>query len=264
MAQPFFHIFKEHPSLLPEGYFLQFPAIHKWFLESRCEDGNTATILNRSYLDPFRDTIVPLEYSRLSSGKSSDDDDSIFSRADAPFALFLAWAGNATAETLDRFYLAQAPVSAFPPAFQADLPRPDLVTEVGKGDIYETNLWMGLAPTYTPLHRDPNPNLLVQLAGYKIVRLLAPDDGLEIFAQVQEAVGKTGTSASFRGEEMMKGREKNLLEARIWDDKPVPHGCLHPNMGFEVRLGCGDGIYIPQGWWHSIKGIGNGITASVS
>jgi hypothetical protein len=35
---------------------------------------------------------------------------------------------------------------------------------------------IGHPPTYTPLHRDPNPNIFVQLAGEKVVRLLAPTD----------------------------------------------------------------------------------------
>lgn len=251
---------------MPECYFEQkIPAITKWFRESgRGSDSTRNTVrLDCYYLNPFRKTIIPLEYSQLSLNEPHDGHGDIFHRAEAPFGLFLAWAENATAETSDRFYLAQAPLTSFPMILQADVPTPiDLLRKVGKGDVYDTNIWMGFPPTYTPLHRDPNPNLLVQLAGSKVVRLLSPNDGLKIFVQTQESIGNESGSAKFRGDEMMKGKEKGLLEARIWNDEKFGRNDL--KVGYEARLERGDGIYIPQGWWHSIKGIGNGITASVS
>lgn len=251
---------------MPESHFQQkIPAITKWFKESgRGSQLTRKPIgLNCHYLNSFREIIVPIEYSQLSSNEPQDGHAEIFHRADAPFGLFLAWAKNATAKSSDRFYLAQAPLSSFPPTLQADIPTPtDLLRKVGKGDIYDTNIWMGFSPTYTPLHRDPNPNLLVQLAGSKVVRILSPNDGLKIFEQTQEFIGNETGSAKFRGDEMMKGKEKILLEARIWDDEKIDRTSL--GVGYEARLERGDGIYIPQGWWHSVKGVGNGITASVS
>lgn len=244
------------PVLMPEGYFHGLPAVHKWFIESTNND-STIALLDHSYLQPFQAVTVPLEFTRRTS-KAADD--LTFLRAEVPLSIFLAWVTHVQSDTLDRLYLAQASVSALPEELRNDLPTPDLVTQAGKGNIYDTNIWMGVAPTYTPLHRDPNPNLLVQLVGQKIVRLIAPADGQEVFAEVQESIGRTA-SATFRGEEMMKGKEKGLLEACIWDDSDQ-RGKVHPT-GFEVRLGRGDGLYIPQGWWHSVKGIGIGMTASV-
>lgn len=242
---------------MPEGYFHDLPAIHKWFTESRTYDSSVA-LLDYSYLQPFEGTLVPLEFTRL---RNQPTDDATFLRAEAPLHIFLSWAAHANSDTLERLYLAQASVSTLPGKLRNDLPTPDLVTQAGKGDIYDTNIWVGVAPTYTPLHRDPNPNLLVQLVGQKIVRLLAPEDGQKVFTVVQESIGSTA-SATFRGEEMMKGEEKALLEARVWDDNSNQLGIADP-AGFEVRLGRGDGLYIPRGWWHSVKGIGSGMTASV-
>lgn len=260
------HFAKARPVLMPECYFQQkIPAITKWFkVSGRGSDSTRKPLcLNCHYLNPFRETIVPLEYSQLSLNEPQDSHGDIFHRAGAPFGLFLAWAGKATTETSDRFYLAQAPLSSFPPILQADIPTPnDLLRKIGKGDVYDTNIWMGFPPTYTPLHRDPNPNLLVQLAGSKVVRLLSPNDGLKIFVQTHDSVGNETGSAKFRGDEMMKGKEKVLLEARIWEDEEIDQDGV--GVGYEARLERGDGIYIPQGWWHSIKGVGNGITASVS
>ncbi|KAK4690937.1 hypothetical protein P7C71_g5957, partial [Lecanoromycetidae sp. Uapishka_2] len=142
-----------------------------------------------------------------------------------------------------------------------DLPTPEIVTKAGTGDIYDTNIWMGIPPTYTPLHRDPNPNLFVQLAGQKIVRMISPKEGKSIFHRIQKALGKS-QSASFRGEEMMKGDEKQLLEAEVWDNSfESVDGAAS---GYEVNLAGGDGLFIPKGWWHSVRGTGGGVTGSVN
>ncbi|KAI9845762.1 MAG: hypothetical protein M1838_001549, partial [Thelocarpon superellum] len=143
-----------------------------------------------------------------------------------------------------------------------DLPEPDIVRHAGRGDVYDANLWIGRPPTYTPLHRDPNPNLFLQLAGHKVVRLFPPPLGTDIFARVQKKLGRHG-SPVFRGEEMMHGEERDLLEHEVWTSEPSRlsgeiDGC------YEARLQQGDGLFIPKGWWHSVKGVGQGINASVN
>lgn len=141
-----------------------------------------------------------------------------------------------------------------------DVPTPELVLEAGRGDIYDTSIWIGRAPTYTPLHRDPNPNLFVQLAGRKRVRLFKPDVGSEIFHRVQATIGGSA-SATMRGVEMMEGMERKEMHKAVWNDTGESEW---PAMGLECELAAGDGMFIPKGWWHSIKGIGDGITGSVN
>ena len=94
----------------------------------------------------------------------------------------------------------------------------------------------------TPLHRDPNPNLHLQLGGRKIIRLFPPDIGNDIFEYVREQIaldrvspaknvdGDSGgndidvrgsdesASAAFRGDEMMIGEERRLLDEIVWGD----------------------------------------------
>ena len=241
------------PVLLPRKHFLKLPAAQKWFVRPR--DETSGVTLNRSYLARFEDSIVPLEFTRLESG-----DKNTFNRAEAPLHIFLQWTDLATPLTADRLYLAQASLSSLPKALADDLPTPAFVSEAGSGDIYDTNIWMGLAPTYTPLHRDPNPNLFVQLAGAKIVRILEPEAGDRIFARVQKILGRSD-SAAFRGDSMMKGQEKKLLDTEVWGGAPRDEG---REVGYEVSVETGGGLFIPKGWWHSIKGVGNGITASVN
>ncbi|KAF7194013.1 Lysine-specific demethylase JMJ30 [Pseudocercospora fuligena] len=251
------------PALLPRRTFLEMPAVKKWFLK----DAKDNSTLNTTYLAKWGSTIVPLEI-------SNDND---FTRIEQSFSFFLdsyvpgARAVRRTSESNDFFtsasntttptaqvYLAQAPLADLPRALVNDVPTPEIVLKAGKGDVYDSSIWLGRAPTYTPLHRDPNPNLFVQLAGQKVVRLFNPSIGHGIFAKVQEVIGGSA-SATMRGEEMMAGEEKKALEAEVWDKtSSYQDDCL------EVNLHAGDALFIPKGWWHSIKGIGNDMTGSVN
>lgn len=247
------------PALLPKAYFVSLPSIQKWFRPAQDETG--AVALNHSYLSKFGDAIVPLEFTRLSAPSAASQDEDAFQRAEVPLHIFLQWAKSATLETSERLYLAQASFASLPEALKLDLPMPEIVAKSGTGDIYDTNIWMGIPPTYTPLHRDPNPNLFVQLAGHKVVRILPPEMGDKVFAQVQNALGRSG-SAAFRGEDMMRGEEKRLLEDKVWNDNAVLDEA--GGFGYEAYVGRGDGLFIPKGWWHSVKGVGSGITGSVN
>jgi ribosomal protein L16 Arg81 hydroxylase len=109
----------------------------------------------------------------------------------------------------------------------------------------------------TPLHRDPNPNLFVQLAGSKKIRLMKPDAGRDLFARVRAS----GSHANMRGEEMMAGDENARLEDAVWNEESALGEDVQ---GWEATLESGDGLYIPLGWWHSVRGFGVGVNASVS
>ncbi|KAI4161158.1 MAG: hypothetical protein L6R39_000118 [Caloplaca ligustica] len=230
------------PTKLPKQSLGAVPAAAKWFQEPW-------PTFNNAYLGQFGDHIIPLE---LTQGSQ-------FQRADAPFAIFLGWAEQASTGNLPRLYVAQAPISRLPQPLQDDLPTPELVVKAGNGDIYDASIWLGIAPTFTPLHRDPNPNLYFQLAGCKVVRLLDPDAGHSVFAAVQAELGRQGSSR-FRGDEMMKGEEKALLEAKIWRDNPTEDPA--EVVGVEATLEAGESMFIPQGWWHSVRSTGTGCTAS--
>ncbi|GAB7339025.1 hypothetical protein MBLNU457_5689t1 [Dothideomycetes sp. NU457] len=194
------------PHLLPRGHFASLPAVKKWFKRDLS--------LDQTYLSQHTNTQVPLEIT------TSDGE---FLRVNQPLSFFLrASDGYLEGATI---YLAQASLSDLPKGLAADVPTPEIVLGAGKGDIYDSSLWLGRAPTYTPLHRDPNPNLFVQLAGTKRVRLFRPEVGGEIFARVQRIVGGMG-SATMRGEEMMMGEERRVLEEAVWEGKHqvVPEG----------------------------------------
>lgn len=239
------------PALLPRRHFLgTIPATARWFLQNNPDTWE----LNYDYLSQFGDTIVPLELTKISPEAENED---TFIREDGPLDILLNYEKRNTQGI--SLYLAQASRSRLPLGLQRDLPTPSIVLRAGKGDIYDTNLWIGKAPTYTPLHRDPNPNLFVQLAGRKEVRLYAPEVGKQIFDDVMGSLDRAGAGGTIRGEEMMMGKERREFEKAVWHGGG--EGC---EVGYEVSLEAGDGLFIPKGWWHSIKGVGEGITASVN
>lgn len=249
-----------NPRMLPKGHFHDFPAISRWFLPSKNDP--YAVALHHQYLEQFGDAVVAQECSSFSeSYREAANVVSLFRRQELPLSNFLQWAKEGGPDERFRIYLAQTSISALPSRMRDDLPTPDLVSQAGRGDVYDSSIWIGVPPTYTPLHHDPNPNILVQIAGHKTVRLLPPDIGHGVFVEVQRSLGQMN-SAKFRGEEMMMGDEGQLMEDLIWMDKR--HGNNLASFGFEAHLAQGDGIFIPKGWWHSVKGIGRGITASVS
>ncbi|OIW24511.1 Clavaminate synthase-like protein, partial [Coniochaeta ligniaria NRRL 30616] len=144
-------------------------------------------------------------------------------------------------------YIAQSSLSGLPESLQQDLKPPPLVEA---GTIYNSSIWLGLTPTYTPMHRDPNPNLFRQLHGSKIVRILPPRAGETLFNKVQASINGAA-SPRLRGPEMMQGPEKKALHDAIWTD----HGdaIIGERTIYEARLDPGDAMYLPTGWWHSIK-----------
>ncbi|WPG99153.1 Hypothetical protein R9X50_00196400 [Acrodontium crateriforme] len=286
------------PFLLPRHTFRDLPAIRNWFLHqpTNTSNGPLSPALNLSYLARFGSTIVPLEitnndhFVRTSQALSFflacvNASSSSYEQAISPPKRINRYfsarrpgsrpirrsvvtkratgdffsSSSAISTPTARVYLAQATLSDLPQALRDDLsPTPSYVLEAGKGDVYDTSIWLGEAPTYTPLHRDPNPNLFVQLAGRKSVRLVRPDVGMGIFAKVQERIGGNA-SATMRGEEMMAGPEKLALEEEVWGDDSEFKASM-----WEAEVGVGDGLFIPKGWWHSIKGTGEGMTGSVN
>lgn len=232
--------------------FLDIPAINKWFIPLEARSGYHA--LNLPYLQSFQETPVRLEC--ISTDESAKRGFGVIEASlEALFQNIMTPSRQNTSIDI-RAYLAQHALEDLPPQIQADIPTPAFISQVGRGDIYGSSLWMGKPPTQTPLHRDPNPNIFVQLAGKKVVRLMAPDLGARLYHRVKSNTG----SATMRGEEMMIGEERSKLEDAVWGNKEV----FMDVRGTEAQLESGDGLYIPLGWWHAVNGIGDGVNASVS
>lgn len=145
---------------------------------------------------------------------------------------------------LPGLYIAQADLNHL----SQQIPIPDYVAQAGNGDIYKSSFWMGLEPTYTPWHRDPNPNYFLQMKRLKIVRLLPPNRGRQLFNEAMAKLPPVEQSSSrIRGEEMMQQAQRDALTDAVWG-AGAPEGIL------ETVLKPGDALFIPQGWWHSLRG----------
>lgn len=252
------------------------PAFHKWFKR----DGENTSF--SSYIDSFQQLVFPYELikpffqgsetiyrlygSLLKSQDAIDRDwaialqsaaaseasrDHQFFQLYAPLRLLIKAlefneAQRMKADPPVQLYIAQSLLSDLSSDLQSDLPTPELILKVGRGDIYSSSIWLGTEPTYTPLHRDPNPNLFCQLCSSKVVRLLPPTVGLELYNNVQMRLRQSGNSR-MRSTEMMEGDEREMLHSVVWEDKAAASDVQ------EVELSAGDALFIPKGWWHSIK-----------
>lgn len=190
-----------------------------------------------------------------------------FERTSLPFAAFLQHLQKAQNEEEGamRLYIAQSSLSDLPVVLQDDVPTPEIVLKAGRGDIYGSSLWMGIPPTHTPLHKDPNPNLFVQIAGSKVVRMMAPDLGARVLGAARAEDGGWDGRSAMRGEGMIVGTEGRLTESVVWGEDGVTVVDRVVDIeGLEANLGPGYGLFIPKGWWHSVKGTGEGVNASVN
>ncbi|KAJ2901585.1 hypothetical protein MKZ38_001664 [Zalerion maritima] len=170
-------------------------------------------------------------------------------------------------------YMAQVPIDDLPKELREDLPLPFMISQAAVADIYGSSVWLGSEPTYTSLHRDPNPNYFLQLCGRKYIRLLHPDFGARVYKDVQMSLGSSG-NARMRGNEMMTGPEKEALEAAMWGDwfdngntpspssevleidtlpPPALKQKLTEDVIWEAVVDPGDALFIPLGWWHSVR-----------
>lgn len=233
------------------------PATSRWFKKHGTSKGELAE-LRFEYWEPFGDAIVPLEVTKV----EADSGNYSFQQLYAPLKTLLKSIKLGRSSDNARVYLAQCQLQDLPLRLRQDLPTPDIVLRAGKGDIYDANLWMGLPPTNTPLHRDPNPNLFIQLSGQKVVRLYPPEVGASILSSVQQKLG-TYRSSNMRGQEMMQGKERTLLDEAVWNFSQDQK--YYSEADSQVAtLNPGEALFIPLGWWHSIKGLGDTINASVN
>lgn len=188
-------------------------------------------------------------------------------------------------------YLAQHPLFTHLPALRNDILLPDLLftspppvmspslnTTEKTTKIYSSvpllsepllNAWLGPAGTITPLHTDPYHNLLVQVVGKKYVRLYAPrystmlqprgvEDGVEMGNTSLIDIGVVEGWDDDDGHEEVgigRGDEKQSEQKKKWADfKKVPY--------VDCILKPGDTLYIPEGWWHYVRGLS--VSFSVS
>jgi lysine-specific demethylase 8 len=124
------------------------------------------------------------------------------------------------------------------------------------GALRAANAWLGTAGTVTHLHTDDMQNILVQLAGFKLVRLYLPaaDGG---------AAAAAALAAALRARAHPRAAPGALLNLFSDADAEAPAAELHarfPGLAalpppLEVVLSPGDALFIPRGAWHYVRAL---------
>lgn len=119
----------------------------------------------------------------------------------------------------------------------ADLPPLDAYLQPGSTGFF----WFGPAGTITPFHHDLTNNFMIQIAGRKRVRLVAPCDTPKMYNQRH----------CFSP---VDGRNIDLERFPLMAGVPVRECVLAP----------GDILFLPVGWWHFVEALDVTITVSTT
>ncbi|KAB7506019.1 Lysine-specific demethylase 8 [Armadillidium nasatum] len=149
-------------------------------------------------------------------------------------------------EDKEKAYLAQHQLLDQIPELLCDIIVPDYC-HMGERDPV-MNAWIGPEGTITPLHHDPDHNILVQVYGHKLL-LIFPESDTQFLYPFDDTI--LNNTSQINLEEVASKPE--LLETR-----PL----LKNAKGYYLILSPGDALYIPPKWWHYVRSLSNSISVS--
>lgn len=186
--------------------------------------------------------IVPIETG--SSYMSDGAGTSLMSIADFIHQHILS--PSSSSEERPTGYLAQHELFEQIPQLEQDIIIPDLCSLVQDdeepSDVV-VQAWFGPLGTVSPLHYDSSYNLLVQVAGYKHVRLYHEKETSKLYPLVDR---------------MKNNSQVDLLSSV--DDLQQSFPLVNEAEYSEIMLGPGDMLFVPRWHWHFITAVDH-ITA---
>lgn len=143
-------------------------------------------------------------------------------------------------------YLAQHPLLNQIPALCRDIVMsPRLCTN----PPYQRNVWMGTGGTRTPLHYDSYDNLMVQIVGYKYIRVYdtsETDNLYVIHGGQRNDVSAQGNMSAVN------------CELEDFEEHPLARNAKYQ----EVILGPGDCLFLPARMWHYVRSLSTSISVN--
>ncbi|KAJ1966550.1 hypothetical protein IWQ62_002400 [Dispira parvispora] len=139
-------------------------------------------------------------------------------------------------------YLAQHDLFQQIPALQADISIPDycygLISETEDTPLEPLiHWWLGPRGTVSPLHYDRYHNLLVQVVGYKYVRLYSPLESAKLYPFTDDSNLSNTSRVDVRRSDV--GQFPAFAQASY----------------VECLLKPGEMLYIPPYWWHYVESL---------
>ncbi|EJD54548.1 Clavaminate synthase-like protein [Auricularia subglabra TFB-10046 SS5] len=199
---------------------------------------------------PGSHLVVPVEVSPLRSGSSTGAgyNSAEFERIQMPYDDFIQmFMLREPRDDGQRFvaFLAQYTLLDDIPALQDDLNPPLQYALAGRGDQWRTNVWIGTAGTWTPLHRDPYHNLFCQIAGQKHVRFFPPSCAEQLYLLTDPFHKNTSSITSPSPDRSQFPRYYHALKD-----------------SWEVTVSPGDTLFLPKGYYHSVEGLSKSVSVN--
>lgn len=107
--------------------------------------------------------------------------------------------------------------------------------------------WFGPLGTVSPLHFDAYHNILVQLSGYKFIRLYPPTESAKLYPMSGRMTNNSQVDLQLYYCSLLTGTGDEEYVQRFVATKDAKY--------LDCIIGPGDMIYIPRGWWHYIQAI---------
>jgi len=114
----------------------------------------------------------------------------------------------------------------------------------------EINLWSSLGTTSSSLHHDPFDNALFVLSGTKTVLLFPPKAS---WLLAQQSVSSESANHSLM--DLTRTDEELVRQFPMWLEARA--------LALEARIGPGDVLCIPEGWWHHVSSSANTVAINV-
>ncbi|CAL4161999.1 unnamed protein product, partial [Meganyctiphanes norvegica] len=128
------------------------------------------------------------------------------------------------------------------PELREDIIIPDYCHLGESEEEPRVNAWIGPAGTVSPLHHDPDHNILVQVYGYKYIRLYEEDQTSKLYPHPDPLLSNT-SQVDVEGDLSSWPLVEN---AQYW----------------ELILGPGEAVYIPPRCWHYVRALTHSCSVS--